>query len=161
MDRCDSRHRVVDCRKLWLMFPPERNDIVFKANQCFSSLGNHVVKDCTERCACRRCKTIDVGKHFFICVIVLFLLSLRVQNSWALDKDRNGFRNSDAAKNFSFPVHNVTLDSIEAALNQIVAARALNQQNEKCKLVYCQQDVGSRLTIILDGLVKELRMDLY
>ena len=40
----------------------------------------------------------------------------------------------------SFPVRSVKLGSFKAALNRIVAARVINPQTGKSKLVYCQQE---------------------
>ena len=75
MDCCDSHHSVVDCRKVRSMPSSKCKDIVFKAKRCFICFGNHPVKDCTEWCNCRGSQTIDEGKHFSCCMIVLFLLS--------------------------------------------------------------------------------------
>ena len=55
MDRCDSRRRFVNCRKFRSVNPSEIQNTVFKARHCFDCLENHVVKDCTEWCDCRRC----------------------------------------------------------------------------------------------------------
>ena len=49
----------------------------------------------------------------------------------------------------------------KAALNCIVAAQVINLQNGKSKLVYCQQDGGSQLTLVLNKLVQELNLMPY
>ena len=55
MDRCDSRRRFVNCRKFRSINPSEIQNTAFKARRCFNCSGNHVVKDCTDWCDCRRC----------------------------------------------------------------------------------------------------------
>ena len=52
-------------------------------------------------------------------------------------------------------VRSVKIGSTKAAPNRIVAARVINPQTGKSKLVYCQQDGGSQLTIISNKLVEE------
>ena len=66
-----------------------------------------------------------------------------------------------ANENFLFPVRSVKIGSTKAALNQIVAARVINSQNGKSKLVYCQQDSGSQLTFVSNKLVQELNLIPY
>ena len=53
------------------------------------------------------------------------------------------------------------IGSTKAALNRIVAARVINPQTCKSKLVYCQRDGGSQLTIISNKLVEKLNLEPY
>ena len=63
-----------------------------------------------------------------------------------------------ANENLSFPVRGVKIGSTKGVLNCVVAAWIINPQNDKSKLVYCQQDGGSQLTFVLNKLVQELNL---
>ena len=74
-----------------------------------------------------------------------------VQN--AVDRSKTG-----GGENPRLSLRSVRVGSTKAALNRIVATRVLNPQNGKSKLIYCQQDGGSQLSLILTKLVKELEL---
>ena len=82
-------------------------------------------------------------------------------NNERVDGEENDSRNRSVAQGPSFPVRSVKIGSTKAALNRIVAARIINPQTGKSKLVYCQQDGGSQLTIISKKLVEELNLEPY
>ena len=87
------------------MSPFGRKNIVFKAKWGFNCLKIHVVKGCTKRCDCGKCRTIDVGKHFFMLNNCFFSTVFKSPRASALgDRNRNGVRNSDVAENSSFSV---------------------------------------------------------
>ena len=144
------------------MNPSERKDVVFKARRCFNCLGAHLVQDCTQRCDCRRCQGSDICEHVFM---LHEYFAPTVPKSFGnierVDREKNDDRNPSVAQGPSFPVRTVKIGSTKAALNRIVAARVINPQTGKSKLVYCQQDGGSQLTIISNKLVKELNLEPY
>ena len=82
-------------------------------------------------------------------------------NNERVDREENDDRNPSVAQGPFFPVRSVKIGSTKAALNRIVAARVINPQTGKSKLVHCQQDGGSQLTIISNKLVKELNLEPY
>ena len=155
MERSDSHYKVVNCQRFRKMNPSERKDVVFKARQCFNCLGAHLVKDCTQRCDCRRYQGSDICEHFFV---LHEYFAPTVPKSFGnierFDREKNDDRNPSVAQGPSFPVRSVKIGSTKAALNRIVAARVINPQTGKSKLVYCQQDEGSQLTIISNKLVE-------
>ena len=162
LEKCDSRHRVVDCRKFKAMSPYERKEVVFKARRCFNCLGGHLLKDCNERCNCRRCERSDVGRHFYMLHDSFVAnISRSPRSPVSVDKNRSKSENSNGIENASYSVRSMKLGPTKAALNRIVAARVINPQNGKGTLVYCQLDGGSQLTLISDKLVKELELESY
>ena len=143
------------------MTPSERKKIVFKARLCFNCLEKHVVKDCVKNCDCRKCLGSNVGKHFFMfhdCFVSTVPKSPNSNARFARDGNIAGHL---ATENFLFPMKSVKIGSTKAALNQIVAARVINPQNGKSKLVYCQQDGSSQLTFFSNKLVQELDLIPY
>ena len=144
------------------MNPSERKDVVFKARRCINCLGAHTVKDCTQKCDCRRCQGSDISKHFFM-LHEYFAPAVPKSfgNNERVDREENDDRNRSVAQGPSFPVRNVKIGSTKAALNRIVAARVMNPQTGKSKLFYCQRDGGSQLTIISNKLVEELNLEPY
>ena len=162
MEGLDSRHKVANCQRFRRMNPSERKDVVFKARQCFNCLGAHLVKDCTQRCDCRRCQGSDICKHFFMLhEYSAPTVPKSFGNNERVDREENDDRNPSVAQGPSFPVRSVKIGLTKAALNRIVATRVVNPQTGKSKLVYCQQDGGSQLTIISNKLVEELNLEPY
>ena len=156
LQNSDSCHKVVNCQTFWRMTPSEQKEIVFKARRCFNCLEKHVVRDCVKNCNCCKCLGSNVGKHFFIlhdCFVSTVPKSPNSNTRSARDGNITGH---SANENLSVPVRSVKIGSTKVALNQIVAARVINPQNGKSKLVYCQQDGGSQLTFVLKKLVQEL-----
>ena len=143
LQNSDSCHKVVNCQIFRKMTPSERKEIVFKARRCFHFLEKHVVKDCVKNCDCRKCMGSNVGKHFFILHDCFVSTVPKSSNSNARSSRDGNIAGHLANENFLFPVRSVKIGSTKAALNRIVAARVLNPQNGKSKLVYCQQDGGS------------------
>ena len=134
---------------------------MFKAHRCFNCLCAHLVKDCTQRCDCRRCQGSDICKHFFK-LHEYFAPTVRsFGNNERVNREENDGRNPSVALGPSFPVRSVKISSTKVALNRIVAARVINPQTGKSKLVYCQQDGDSQLTIISNKLVEELYLEPY
>ena len=82
-------------------------------------------------------------------------------NNERVDGEENDDRNPSVAQGPSFPVRSAKIGSTKAALNRIVTARVTNPQTGKSKLVHCQQDGGSQLTIISNKLVEELNLEPY
>ena len=162
MERSDSHHKVENCQRFRRMNPSERKDVVFKARRCFNCLGAHLVNDCTQRCDCRRYQGSDICKHFFM---LHEYFALKVPKSFGnnerVDREENDYRNPSVAQGPSFPVRSVKIGLTKAALNRIVAARVINPQTGKSKLIYGQQDGGSQLTIISNKLVEELNLEPY
>ena len=74
-----------------------------------------------------------------------------VQNT--VDKSKTG-----GSAKLRLSSRSVRVGSTKAALNRNVATKVLNPQNGKSKLIYCQQDGGSQLTLISTKLVKELEL---
>ena len=128
----------------------------------FNFLGFHLVKDCTQRCDCRRCQGSDICKHFFMLHEYFAPTAPKsFGNNERVNREENDDRDPSVAQGPSFPVRSVKIGSTKAALNRIVAARVINPQTGKSKLVYCQQDGGSQLTIISNKLVEELNLKPY
>ena len=82
-------------------------------------------------------------------------------NNERVDREENNVRNLSVAQSPSFPVRSVKIGSTKAARNRIVADRVINPQTGKSKLVCCQQDNGSQLTIISNKLLEELNLEPY
>ena len=162
MERSDSHHKVANCQRFRRMNHSERKDVVIKACRYSNCLGAYLATDCTQRCDCCRCQDRDICKHF---VMLREYFALTVPKSFGnnerVDRKGNDNRNPSVAQGPSFPVRSVKIGSTNAALNCIVAARVINPQTGKSKLVYCQQDGGSQLTIISNKLVEELKLEPY
>ena len=162
LENRESRHRVVDCREFRSMSPSERREIVFTARRCYNCLGSHLVKDCSERCNCRKCERVDVAKHFYMLHdYFVSAIPKSPRSSARFDRNRNKVGSSGVAEGFCVSVRSVKIGPTKAALNRIVATRVINPLNGKHTLVYCQHDGGSQLTLILDKLVKELELEPY
>ena len=158
LQNSDSCHKVVNCQKFWRITPSERKEIVFKARHYFNCLEKHVVKDCVKNCDCRKCLGSNVGKHLFMLHDCFVSTVPKSPNSNARSARDGNISGHSANENFSFPMRSVKIGSTKAALNRIVAARVMNPQNGKSKLVYCQQDGGSQLTFVSNKLVQELNL---
>ena len=161
LQNADSCHKVVNCQIFRIMILSKRKKIVFKARRCFNCLEKHVVKDCVKNCDCRKCLGSNVGKHFFMLHDCFVSTVSKSPNSNARSAKVENIAGHSANENFLFPVRSVKIDSTKAALNQVVAARVINPQNGKSKLVYCQQDGGSQLTFVSNKLVQELNLIPY
>ena len=61
----------------------------------------------------------------------------------------------------SIPTRKVNIASVKAALNRVTAVRLINPDNGKSKLVYCQHDPESRLTLFFCKLVSELKLKAF
>ena len=81
------------------------------------------------------------------------------ENIERVDREENDDRNRSVAQGPSFPVWSVKIGLTKVPLNRIVAARLINPQTGKSKLVYCQQDGGSQLTITSNKWVEELNLE--
>ena len=161
LQNSDSCHKIVNCQTFRRMTPSKRKEIVFKARRCFNCLEKHVVKDCVKNCDCRKCLGSNVGKHFFMLHDCFVSTVPKSPNSNARFARDGNIAGHSANENFSVPVRNVKIGSTKAALNRIVAARVINPHNGKSKLVYCQQDGGSQLTLVSNKLVQELNLIPY
>ena len=160
MERSDSHHKVANCQRFRRMNPSEGKDVVFKACRCFNCLGAHLVKGCTQRCDCRRCQGTDIYKGFFMLhEYFASTVPKSFGNNERVDREENDDRNHSVAQGPSFPFRSVKIGSTKAVLHRIVAARIINLQTGKSKLVYCQKDGGSQLTIISNKLVEELNLE--
>ena len=150
LENVDSKHSIVQCQTFRKMSPAERRESVFKARRCFNCLGCHLVKDCSLKCNCRKCQGGNVGKHFY-------MLHDSFVSTTPKGVNDVGARNmSGGGEKPKLSSRSVRVGLTKAALNRIVAARVMNPQNGKSKLIYCQQDGGSQLTLISNKLVEEL-----
>ena len=77
------------------------------------------------------------------------------------DRNKKGVGSSTAAENPSASVMSVKIGPTKGALNRIVATWVINTRNGVGALAYCQQDGGSKLTLISNKLVKELELEPY
>ena len=114
-----------------------------------------------KNCNCRKCLGSNVGKHFFMLHDCFVSTVPKSPNSNARSARDGNIAGHSANENLSVPVRSVKIGSTKAALNRIVAARVINPQNGKSKLVYCQQDGGSQLTFVSNKLVQELNLIPY
>ena len=160
LERADSRHTIVNCRRFKQMSSSERKEVVFKARRCFNCLESHFVKDCQHRRDCRKCHGMDICKHHYL-LHDCFVGNLGI--NYQSNARHGGYRNerSNTSADNAYNVRCVKVDSNKAVLNRIVAARVINPQTGSSKLVYCQQDGGSQLTFVSDKLVQELGLEPY
>ena len=89
-------------------------------------------------------KVVIFVNIFSRCMSTLLQLYLRVLGIMSV-LIRKKMTNPSVSQGPSFPVWSVKIGSNKAALNSIVAARVINPQTGKSKLVYRQQDGGSQL----------------
>ena len=70
----------------------------------FNCLGSHLVKDCTQRCDCRRCQGSDICKHFFM-LHEYFAPTVPKSfgNNERVNREENDDRNPSVAQCPSFP----------------------------------------------------------
>ena len=121
--------------------------MVFKARRCFNCLGTYVLvwlKIVRKNVFVADIRVRIFANIFSCCTSALPQLYLKsFGNNQRVDKEEKDVRNHSVAQSPSFSVRSVEIGSTKAAL-PMLAARVINLQNGKSKLVYCQQDGDSQ-----------------
>ena len=115
-----------------------------KSGKCFNSLRDHFVKNWTFGNNCRRCGNACDKKHFFL------------QQDYFVDI---AHRPPKTSAEPAVTMRSVKIGSVKAAYNRLTVDRVMNHATGHSKLVYCQHDPGSQLTVIASSLVEDLRLE--
>ena len=112
-----------------------------KSGKCLNCLRDHFVKDCTFGNNCRRCGNSCDKKHFFLL------------HDYFVDTEHRPPKTSAEP---AITMRSVKIESVKTAYNRVTAARVVNPATGHSKLVYCQLNPRSQLTIIASSLVEDI-----
>ena len=141
------------CNEFMALDATQRHEAVLKAGRCLNCYSvAHVVQDCPAASKCRDCSGAGQRKH----ASALHGHYVKRQPAAQPVVDRTEAGETGAETEVS--VRRTRTEAKRVALLRVVAVRLINPETGRSTRVYCQCDPGSQVTLVSEGLVRELEL---